>query len=229
MADNDLLSKVFQFTPPREGRHEFLANIRQQNIISIHTPAGGATRSPSAGPAPTPNFNSRPCGRGDFRLVAAVCRVEHFNSRPCGRGDCPAIAMAHPAAYFNSRPCGRGDLNDLESLPVVFPFQFTPLREGRRRRRARRGSCLYISIHAPAGGATGAYRVKVGGERDFNSRPCGRGDQAGRRRPHRKSISIHAPAGGATQTSVFDAGRRIFQFTPLREGRRILRAESTKP
>ena len=197
MADNDLLSKVFQFTPLREGRHEFLANIRQQNIISIHTPAGGATRSPSAGPAPTPNFNSRPCGRGDFRLVAAVCRVEHFNSRPCGRGDCPAIAMAHPAAYFNSRPCGRGDLNDLESLPVVFPFQFTPLREGRRR-RARRGSCLYISIHAPAGGATGAYRVKVGGERDFNSRPCGRGDQAGRRRPHRKSISIHAPAGGAT-------------------------------
>ena len=176
MADNDLLSKVFQFTPPREGRHEFLANIRQQNIISIHTPAGGATRSPSAGPAPTPNFNSRPCGRGDFRLVAAVCRVEHFNSRPCGRGDCPAIAMAHPAAYFNSRPCGRGDLNDLESLPVVFPFQFTPLREGRRRRRARRGSCLYISIHAPAGGATGrAARCNL---------------------LHR--ISIHAPAGGAT-------------------------------
>ena len=118
-------------------------------------------------------------------------------------------------------------------------FQFTPLREGRHRKKMRKRA-----LH------------------DFNSRPSARGDglqcgiilsgqtfqftplREGRRaqywfpvpevfqftplregRPHpgarrfHFSISIHAPPRGATRYEVTDAASGEFQFTPLREGR----------
>ena len=55
-----------------------------------------------------------------------------------------------------------------------------------------------ISIHAPPRGATDSYR------RHYS--PI--------------SISIHAPPRGATPRAEFITGKRVFQFTPLREGRR---------
>ena len=76
-------------------------------------------------------------------------------------------------------------------------FQFTPLREGRRRARPCRYHRRDISIHAPAGGATSSLTARnlnhlfqftplregrrTGRSRRssnvyFNSRPCGRGD-----------------------------------------------------
>ena len=77
-------------------------------------------------------------------------------------------------------------------------FQFTPLREGRRRLSSADGSGDDISIHAPPRGAT----LPVAGRRrachNFNSRPSARGDKPG---PRQKE------------------GQKIFQFTPLREGR----------
>ena len=67
---------------------------------------------------------------------------------------------------------------------------------GERLAKSRMG----ISIHAPAGGATaGCYFMNA---------------KAG-------AISIHAPAGGATPHSLRKENSRIFQFTPLREGRQI--------
>ena len=59
------------------------------------------------------------------------------------------------------------------------------------------GEYEFISIHAPAGGATGW------GEEIL---PI-------------NEISIHAPAGGATSFSELKESLSIFQFTPLREGR----------
>ena len=100
-------------------------------------------------------------------------------------------------------------------------FQFTPLREGRRgsssfpwtsrhfnSRPCGRGDNILeqspvagnISIHAPAGGAT--FFCEYGFQFDF--------------------ISIHAPAGGATQPDTMFSSLKIFQFTPLREGRRTI-------
>ena len=55
-----------------------------------------------------------------------------------------------------------------------------------------------ISIHAPPRGAT-PQRNRGGRNED---------------------ISIHAPPRGATHTLPVSSSRRIFQFTPLREGRR---------
>ena len=102
-------------------------------------------------------------------------------------------------------------------------FQFTPLREGRpffpRPRKVRtdfnsrpsaRGDALpnpfslsrLISIHAPPRGATRRGSKNISRQSYFNSRPSARGD------------------------SAFSLGfaRRLFQFTPLREGR-----QSTSP
>ena len=59
------------------------------------------------------------------------------------------------------------------------------------------GEYEFISIHAPAGGATGW------GEEIL---PI-------------NEISIHAPAGGATNDIMHDVRMMVFQFTPLREGR----------
>ena len=98
-------------------------------------------------------------------------------------------------------------------------FQFTPLREGRHRKKMRkralhdfnsrpsargdvraasRGRGLCISIHAPPRGATG-----VSASRSSVS----------------LRISIHAPPRGATSRADLSADGILFQFTPLREGR----------
>ena len=84
---------------------------------------------------------------------------------------------------------------------VADEFQFTPLREGRRARKARR--------HATA-------------RFQFTPLREGRPHSPSRCRPPRR-ISIHAPPRGATSACtsrvVFP---HLFQFTPLREGRRWL-------
>ena len=80
--------------------------------------------------------------------------------------------------------------------PLV--FQFTPLREGRRGRRRQQQRGADISIHAPPRGAT------------HGCLPC----------EAREQISIHAPPRGATCAEIVGFVQRVFQFTPLREGRR---------
>ena len=83
---------------------------------------------------------SRPCALFQFTPlregrqpapVPSAAPPYHFNSRPCGRGDAMAGRYTSSMKYFNSRPCGRGD----------------PMRN-------KNGYIIYISIHAPAGGAT---------------------------------------------------------------------------
>ena len=113
----------------------------------------------------------------------------------------------------------RGATVWLDEEPLDWPFQFTPLREGRRQpggkrrnthdfnsrpsargdvRAASRGRGLCISIHAPPRGATG-----VSASRSSVS----------------LRISIHAPPRGATARQNVGDCIRVFQFTPLREGR----------
>ena len=84
----------------------------------------------------------------------------------------------------------------------IMKFQFTPLREGRRCPKCRSMSPINeISIHAPPRGATALATCLAGSGH----------------------ISIHAPPRGATK---WDAAKAFltakFQFTPLREGRRLL-------
>ena len=76
-----------------------------------------------------------------------------------------------------------------------------------------------ISIHAPPRGATGWFRAPCR-RCNFNSRPSARGDNQGIQPVRRGYISIHAPPRGATTNWGGKAMNKLFQFTPLREGRR---------
>ena len=145
-------------------------------------------------------------------------------------------------ANFNSRPSARGDVSRSAS-PAALPFQFTPLREGRRRtrggnapdarfqftplregRRACASPSVVSSSHfnsRPSARGDNAEKSGIVMPQDFNSRPSARGDGGGPQLPGlTRRISIHAPPRGATFVAFRQRLPCKFQFTPLREGRR---------
>ena len=77
-----------------------------------------------------------------------------------------------------------------------------------------------ISIHAPPRGATKLRTLFLGFLQHFNSRPSARGDFRSLPRFYALFISIHAPPRGATTWATGVSRFTVFQFTPLREGRR---------
>ena len=163
-------------------------------------------------------FNSRPSARGDG-LVPENRRTQHISIHAPPRG-ATSFAFQHflrCCISIHAPPRGATKLPALICAKGI--FQFTPLREGRRRRRT-----------------TGERRF------NFNSRPSARGDgdvhgEAGRvvqfqftplreGRPEQyclreelERISIHAPPRGATVPFCVLFSCFLFQFTPLREGR----------
>ena len=140
------------------------------------------------------SIHAPPRGATTRHSAGRWCR--HFNSRPSARGDClVAINFAKPR-NFNSRPSARGDSFGAISA-IVCKFQFTPLREGRPYCDDEMKYVFLISIHAPPRGAT-VHGVCWG---------------------YWNLISIHAPPRGATVRLIHQSGLRLFQFTPLREGR----------
>ena len=188
---------TFQFTPLREGR-------RKQNVLYD----GGAY------------FNSRPSARGDKAAREALEGMNKFQFTPLREGRRkhgaspikPGIFQFTPlregrrggdlrrvqAVHFNSRPSARGDPTDMRLVRSFSSFQFTPLREGRQAWPHRRA----VPEH-------------------FNSRPSARGDAAFGGGQRGRVISIHAPPRGATTpVPASCVSGAIFQFTPLREGRR---------
>ena len=82
-------------------------------IISIHAPPRGAT---------PPGCLWRPCRRD-------------FNSRPSARGDQTTPTATLSGGRFHSRPSAGGDKTVNRAGPARRQFQFTPLREGRQRRK----------------------------------------------------------------------------------------------
>ena len=191
-------------------------------------------------------FNSRPSARGDRFVARFVMRLMNFNSRPSARGDAAAKA-AHQSVVISIHAPPRGatknggyKLTD-DRISIHAPPRGATLRHGRRARSVR------ISIHAPPRGATLPEREKAGLVCHFNSRPSARGDQVSDERAELQRISIHAPPRGATRRGCeypqgadyfnsrpsargdkdgMPSGKTeaIFQFTPLREGRRCQRS-----
>jgi len=78
----------------------------------------------------------------------------------------------------------------------------------------------FVSIHAPARGATPSPRQTSRSLQGFNPRPCARGDLTAPVIKTLPLVSIHAPARGATQNAIASGISGQFQSTPLREGRR---------
>ena len=156
-----------------------MENVDLYYIISIHAPAKGATEGGHFRNV-TKIFQFTPPRRGRPPISVEVGAEVNFNSRPREGGDASANALRLPPIYFNSRPREGGD-----GLASRFTVR------------------IFISIHAPAKGATGLLQV---GNRStlpyFNSRPREGGDSP-----------LLDLAGDAV----------IFQFTPPRRGRRTAR------
>ena len=98
---------------------------------------------------------------------------------------------------FQFTPLREGRRRSLTRFSSRLLFQFTPLREGRRY-VGRVFQRIPISIHAPPRGAT-ASRNATMRRGTFQFTPLREGRRSGRRLSRRKTpISIHAPPRGAT-------------------------------
>ena len=171
---------------------------RSSGLISIHAPPRGATR---------------------LRELYIYTNLFQFTPLREGRLDTIQDCIRKVQISIHAPPRGA-------TFPAVRPLYTN-----------------FISIHAPPRGATwqsgekhhrrhhfnsrpsarGDYKRKgkAPPNRNFNSRPSARGDQS---LPHHVGlaghISIHAPPRGATRRRSRDGSTVLFQFTPLREGRR---------
>ena len=154
---------------------------------------------------PRNQFQFTPLREGRPDSLNLSVDQKYFNSRPSARGDADAaIGSAQIKISIHAPP--RGATVKVGSQDIAGIFQFTPLREGRRRHGAQ----------APR-------------PRNFNSRPSARGDRKGRQSRHSWHISIHAPPRGATTARSASATPTEFQFTPLREGRRWRPSRTCRP
>ena len=163
----------FQFTPLREGRRWRRRKARCCTSFQF-TPLREGRLAARACCTRFTRFQFTPLREGRPAPCKGRLRGSYFNSRPSARGDSSGGVRLPPSPYFNSRPSARGDVSRSAS-PAALPFQFTPLREGRRE-RPKTATKKGISIHAPPRGATKSHK------RQENDSP----------------ISIHAPPRGAT-------------------------------
>ena len=145
-------------------------------------------------------FQFTPLREGRQLLQGSVRQSHYFNSRPSARGDSHDQALFPTEQDISIHAPPRGATSYFDSVPhKATKFQFTPLREGRPSTNSIKDGTSAISIHAPPRGATHRHWYILRLHRDFNSRPSARGDKVFR---------------------ITSDARDIFQFTPLREGRR---------
>ena len=156
--------------------------------------------------APRQRFQFTPLREGRHIRAGCTSSASAFQFTPLREGRPAPQRCLFFHLNFNSRPSARGD-SFSSSRRRFRAFQFTPLREGRQALQAPINRVHGISIHAPPRGATFALLTTVTQSDDFNSRPSARGD-------------------GAKQ--IFLAKTLKFQFTPLREGRRVNTPEERK-
>ena len=121
--------------------------------ISIPAPARGATGQIVPSCRAVHISIPAPARGATWAIELEPLVQNYFNSRPCARGDVRHHGRGHVFANFNSRPCARGD--------VVGTLTLNP---------------AFISIPAPARGATCPATWTARRRPYFNSRPCARGD-----------------------------------------------------
>ncbi len=173
-------------------------------------------------------FNSRPCERGDTSNVNAYASSAIISIHAPARG---ATSRGYPGRQttwtFQFTPLREGRLQQLRLAAVAPLFQFTPLREGRPFRQDSAGITGKFQFTPLREGRPGCACL-MSSSSNFNSRPCERGDGISAKRIAKELISIHAPARGATIHRHEGGPQSRFQFTPLREGRPLLRGRRIK-
>ena len=210
----------FQFTPLREGRHHKRLIVRAPHI-SIHAPPRGATQVAETRAKVRQNFNSRPSARGDGEVVPGIKIIPRISIHAPPRGatllrDCSAQSD-EISIHAPPRGATRGFARTYRAYRI---FQFTPLREGRHCVQVRAVRHEDISIHAPPRGATTSGELAVWVDKiSIHAPPRGatRCNRAGYRRSY---FNSRPSARGDRNIDIQCTRKLLFQFTPLREGRR---------
>ena len=132
------------------------------------------------------------------------------------------------AWFLSTRPRGARPKLRYYALGEYTPFLSTRPRGARHSSRASAMFCLYVSIHAPAGGATSALVL------DFELRvdvsihaPAGGATVVQSNATDYVTVSIHAPAGGATLLVICSSILRR-RFYPRARGGRDLTLRTGK-
>ncbi len=145
-----------RFNPrPRTGGDPFAGAVCEgNNTVSIHAPARGATWEARGCVMLLRSFNPRPRTGGDTSTRTTDTFFPGFNPRPRTGGDLHDMVLKERERRFNPRPRTGGD-----ALAVGD------------------GGCpKLVSIHAPARGATFAWRPGQYLALRFNPRPRTGGD-----------------------------------------------------
>ena len=127
--------------------------------------------------------------------------MKGFNPRARGGRDKLNFYQAWHYHRFNPRARGGRDTVADAKQAGLWGFQSTRPRGARLSKTPRKSTRLFVSIHAPAGGAT---TLEIEDKRMLN-------------------VSIPAPAGGATARDVECGRKTLFQSTRPRGARRRAR------
>ena len=114
-------------------------------------------------------------------------------------------AGSHPngqSRCFNPRSRAGSDRQPGASSMSATTFQSTLPRGERLSTSQNHGPFHFVSIHAPARGATGDDLRLVRGDGGFNPRSRAGSDHRGGQGPREGGVSIHAPARGATSAGI---------------------------
>ena len=142
---------LFQFTPPRGGRLGARLFCHWYMIFQFTPPRGG-----------------RPFPQQSPRRIGISIHAPAW-------GATLSIALLSESFLFQFTPPRGGRLVGRFVIRAVSKFQFTPPRGGRLRSSSSPAS-VWISIHAPAWGATWPHIRAACGRIYFNSRPRVGGD-----------------------------------------------------
>ena len=123
-----------------------------------------------------------------------------FQFTPLREGRLQVLAANNVIVPISIHAPPRGATATLREVSLPTSFQFTPLREGRRNQRQDGGALEYFNSRPSARGDRNFFEGGDSLAVHFNSRPSARGDDSYRR--HYRGVDE-------------------FQFTPLREGRRL--------
>ena len=189
----------------------------------------------------TSDFNSRPSARGDIRHSGRLpADAISIHAPPRGATHQHLMSSKHSSFQFTPLREGRPD-----GAGAEMKYQRISIHAPPRGATAHLDNGLFgenISIHAPPRGATMLQKLFPGFLQHFNSRPSARGDKPLLPPQEHILISIHAPPRGATSCKFSnvlarnfnsrpsargdderqqEARHSQFQFTPLREGRRL--------
>ena len=166
---------IFQFTPLREGRPIQQRAGRAGVRISIHAPPRGATRMLRMLQC-FETFQFTPLREGRRPPKAQSIPSRNFNSRPSARGDARHTHLHSCIGYISIHAPPRGATSSEGAVYTIKEFQFTPLREGRRKAYSPPFlHRIYFNSRPSARGDADARR-KVLDKKNFNSRPSARGD-----------------------------------------------------